>query len=82
MVRAAGGAEASDHAWRRGHPEGYLEGFANIYKEAEAAILAARQGKAPDPAVIYPTVEDGVKGVAFVEACVRSSKRNAAWVTL
>jgi len=65
-----------------GHPEGYLEGFANIYKEAAAAILAAREGKAPDPEVVFPTVEDGVKGVAFVEACVRSSKRNAAWVTL
>ncbi|MDX6537870.1 MAG: hypothetical protein QOD37_2211, partial [Gaiellales bacterium] len=65
-----------------GHPEGYLEGFANIYKEAAAAILAAREGKAPGSEVIFPTVEDGVKGVAFVEACVRSSKRNAAWVTL
>ena len=65
-----------------GHPEGYLEGFANIYKEAAAAILAAREGKAPSPDVIFPTVEDGVKGVGFVEACVRSSKRNAAWVSL
>ena len=37
-----------------GHPEGYLEGFANIYKEAAAAILAAREGKAPDPAVDLP----------------------------
>jgi predicted dehydrogenase len=65
-----------------GHPEGYLEGFANIYKEAAAAILAAREGRAPSPDVIFPTVEDGVKGVSFVEACVRSSKRNAAWVNL
>jgi predicted dehydrogenase len=65
-----------------GHPEGYLEGFANIYKEAAAAILAARNGKKPDKAVTYPTVRDGVKGVAFVDACVRSSGRNAAWVTL
>jgi predicted dehydrogenase len=65
-----------------GHPEGYLEGFANIYREAAAAILAAREGREPGPDVIFPTVEDGVKGVAFVEACVRSSKRNAAWVTL
>jgi predicted dehydrogenase len=82
-----GGAGTGEAAARMtrvppGHPEGYLEGFANVYKEAAAAILAAREGKAPDPAVIYPTVEDGVKGVAFVEACVRSSKRNAAWVTL
>jgi predicted dehydrogenase len=65
-----------------GHPEGYLEGFANIYKEAAAAILAARSGKKPDKAVTFPTVEDGVKGVAFVDACVRSSKKNAGWVTL
>ncbi|CAN7174210.1 hypothetical protein LJR007_000404 [Aminobacter sp. LjRoot7] len=32
--------------------------------------------------VIYPTVQDGVEGVAFVEACVRSSKKNAAWTKL
>ena len=65
-----------------GHPEGYLEGFATIYAEAARAIQAARDGRAPDPAVLYPTVQDGVKGVAFVEACVRSSARNAAWVSL
>ncbi len=65
-----------------GHPEGYLEGFANIYAEAARAIRAARNGKKPPKDVVFPTVEDGVKGVAFVEACVRSSKRNAAWVTL
>jgi predicted dehydrogenase len=65
-----------------GHPEGYLEGFANIYAEAARAILAARDGRAPDKDVLYPTVEDGVKGVAFIEACVKSSGRNAAWVKL
>jgi predicted dehydrogenase len=65
-----------------GHPEGYLEAFATIYKEAAAAIFAAREGRAADAEVIFPTVDDGVKGVAFVDACVRSSKRNAAWVTL
>jgi hypothetical protein len=32
--------------------------------------------------VLFPTIDDGVKGVAFIEACVRSSNRNAAWVTL
>jgi predicted dehydrogenase len=80
----AGSGEAAARVTRvpAGHPEGYLEGFANIYKEAAAAILAAREGKQPERAVIFPTVEDGVKGVAFVEACVRSSKRNAAWVEL
>jgi predicted dehydrogenase len=82
-----GGAGAGPAAARvtrvpPGHPEGYLEGFANIYKEAAAAILAARGGKKPDKAVVYPTVQDGLKGVAFVDACVRSSNRNAAWVKL
>jgi hypothetical protein len=51
-----------------GHPEGYLEGFANIYKDAAAAIFAAREGSAPGEGVIFPTVEDGVNGVGFVEA--------------
>ena len=63
-----------------GHPEGYLEAFATIYTEAARAINAAKAGKAIDPDVIYPTVDDGVKGVAFVEACVASSKKNGAWV--
>ncbi len=66
-----------------GHPEGYLEGFANIYAEAARAIRAARRkgGKVPKD-VIFPTVEDGVEGVAFIEACVKSSKKNGAWTKL
>jgi len=55
-----------------GHPEGYLEGFANIYAEAADAI----EGKD----ALYPTVHDGLDGVKFIEACVKSSARNAAWV--
>ena len=82
-----GGAGAGDAAARLsrtppGHPEGYLEGFANIYSEAAQAIHAARDAKAPPSEVIYPTVQDGLRGVKFVDACVRSSKRNAAWVKL
>lgn len=63
-----------------GHPEGYLEAFATIYSEAAQAINAAKSGGVVDPAVVYPTVDDGVKGVAFVTACVESSKQNGAWV--
>ena len=82
-----GGAGAGNAAARvtrvpPGHPEGYLEGFANIYAEAARAIIAAREGNRPDPDVTFPTVQDGVKGMAFIEACVKSSARNAAWVNL
>jgi hypothetical protein len=63
-----------------GHPEGYLEAFANIYVEAAAAIRAARDGL-PIPAdVMVPTVEDGVKGLAFIDAAVRSS-RSGVWTS-
>lgn len=79
----AGPAAARVSRVPSGHPEGYLEGFATIYAEAARAIRAARRknGK-PTKDVIYPTIHDGVEGVAFVEACVRSSKKNAAWTKL
>jgi len=79
----AGPASARVSRVPSGHPEGYLEGFATIYAEAARAIRAARKknGK-PAKDVIYPTIQDGVEGVAFVEACVRSSKKNAAWTKL
>ncbi len=81
------GAGAGDAANRLsrvppGHPEGYLEGFANIYGEAAEAIQAFRNGISPDASVVYPTVHDGLNGVKFVAACVQSSSRNAAWVSL
>ena len=65
-----------------GHPEGYLEGFANIYAEAARAILARRDGTELAPEVTFPGLKEGVEGVAFVDACVRSSRRNGAWVSL
>jgi len=65
-----------------GHPEGYLEGFANIYSEAAIAIEAHRTGAPVPPEVQFPTVQDGLEGVQFVDACVRSSKRDGAWVGL
>ena len=65
-----------------GHPEGYLEGFATIYSEVALAIKAARSGRKPPKGVHFPTIEDGVKGVAFIEAAVKSSKANARWTKL
>jgi predicted dehydrogenase len=86
LTRAGAGAGPAAARVSRvpsGHPEGYLEGFATIYAEAARAIRAARRknGK-PAKDVVYPTIHDGVEGVAFVEACVRSSKKNAAWTKL
>ena len=82
-----GGAGVGDAATRvtrvpGGHPEGYLEAFATIYSEAANAIQARRDNTNPDSAIIYPTVDDGVKGVAFIDACVRSSNKNGGWVSL
>lgn len=65
-----------------GHPEGYLEGFANIYAEAARAIIARRDGSALDAAVSFPGLKEGLEGVAFVDACVRSSAKNGAWTKL
>jgi predicted dehydrogenase len=62
-----------------GHPEGYLEGFANIYTEVASAIKAKRAGKKPDKDVQFPGIEDGVAGMAFIEACVKSSAKNGKW---
>tara|TARA_R110000737_G_scaffold175098_2_gene200354 strand:- start:1030 stop:2142 length:1113 start_codon:yes stop_codon:yes gene_type:complete len=83
LTRNGAGATAGNQSASRippGHPEGYLEGFANIYNEAADLIVAARDGKMPDH--LLPTVQDGLEGVAFIDACVRSSKRDAAWVKL
>ena len=63
-----------------GHPEGYLEGFANIYSEAARAIKAKRAGKKPDKDIQFPGIADGVAGMAFIEACVKSSAKNARWM--
>jgi len=81
------GAGTTDAAARvsripAGHPEGYLEGFATIYREAADAITAHREGRDVPADVLYPTIDDGLKGVQFVDACVRSSKRDGAWVKL
>ncbi|WP_395541319.1 Gfo/Idh/MocA family protein [Neotabrizicola sp. sgz301269] len=65
-----------------GHPEGYLEGFATLYTEAARAIRAAKSGTPLPEGTTFPGLKEGLEGVAFVDACVRSSGRNGAWVTL
>ena len=65
-----------------GHPEGYLEAFGNIYREAFRAIAAEVAGEKPPKDLDFPTIEDGVEGMAFIAAAVKSSARGARWVKL
>ena len=84
IARATGAANASAARVSRipaGHPEGYLEGFATIYSEIAQAIRAARKGGAKaDKAAHFPTLRDGIDGVAFIEAVVASSAKGGRWV--
>jgi predicted dehydrogenase len=65
-----------------GHPEGYLEGFATIYSEVAQAIRAARHGRPPADEVLFPTVEDGLQGMQFIDAAVQSNANSATWVAV
>jgi len=81
-----GGAGSGDVAGRvtripPGHPEGYLEGFANIYSDVAEAISARLAGVEADAGALnFPTVLDGVRGVRFIEAAVNSSAKGGVWV--
>ena len=82
-TRAAGAAAARVSRIPAGHPEGYLEAFATLYGEIAQAIRAARPGAAKaDPAVQFPGLADGRRGVEFIEAAVASSARGGRWVRL
>ncbi len=63
-----------------GHPEGYFEAFANLYADAAETIVARRTGQAPDPlALEFPTVQDGARGVRYVEAALELSRADGRW---
>lgn len=74
--------EAAQGATRipAGHPEGYLEAFANLYREAFRAIAAEVAGEPPPDHPDLPGIDDGVAGMAFIEAAVASARQGAAWV--
>lgn len=64
-----------------GHPEGFHEGFANLYSDAAEAICARRSGKQANPLALYfPNSWDGVLGVRFVNSVIESSKANGQWM--
>lgn len=79
LTRAGAGATEAGLATIRtpaGHPEGYLEGFATLYREAAAAIRAGTPGD------VLPGLADGLSGMRFISACLRSSQADGAWVRL
>ena len=64
-----------------GHPEAFIEAFANVYLGVAEAIADRISGK-NDGQYDFPTVHDGVQGMGFIDAAVRSSQHNAAWTKL
>jgi predicted dehydrogenase len=84
--RGGGGAlPPAAHATRlpAGHPEGYLEAFAQLYRDFAEQITAAREARAPDAAcTLVPGIEDGLRGMRFIAAAVASSQADARWTRL
>ena len=81
----AGATPVAGHASRvpGGHPEGYLEAFAQLYRDLAEQITAHRQGRAPDPAsLLVPGIADGVRGMRFIAAAVASARDGAGWTKL
>lgn len=64
----------------RGHPEGYLEAFANLYSEAAVALEAKLKGTTSSVPVECASVEDGAIGIAFVDAAIRSNREGGSWI--
>lgn len=66
-----------------GHPEGFIEAFANIYRNVAFTIGSKLEGKKPDKAHLdFPTVQDGVRGIAFVDTVIKSSDSDQKWTPL
>jgi hypothetical protein len=66
-----------------GHPEGYLEAFANIYRNFAFTLRSRLSGKEPDKMYTdFPDIEDGVRGMAFIETVVKSSQSEQKWVKM
>lgn len=76
------GAAASGVRTPGGHPEGYLEGFANIYKDIADILTARQQGETHELVKLVPGIETGVEGMRFIQAVLASSANNGAWTPL
>tara|TARA_Y100001970_G_scaffold274234_1_gene373670 strand:- start:210 stop:1361 length:1152 start_codon:yes stop_codon:yes gene_type:complete len=65
-----------------GHPDGFIESFANIYQEISEAILDYRKGQKICHKTIFPNFSDGIDGMKFIEAAIKSNKMNSKWINL
>lgn len=65
-----------------GHPEGWLEAMANLYKSFMQCVNASKDGSFKPEMIDFPTVEDGAAGIEFVAACLRSTQNGNTWVDL
>jgi predicted dehydrogenase len=66
-----------------GHPEGFIEGFANVYRSAYDDMIKVSAGEKVDLAsAVYPTVRDGAEGIRFLERCLQSNDENGDWVSM
>lgn len=65
-----------------GHPEGYLEAMANLYRNFADAVYHFQERSGQDPEMDFPTIEDGVRGMRFIEAVIASGNNNAQWMKL
>jgi hypothetical protein len=66
-----------------GHPEGYLEAFAQLYRDLAEQIAAKQEGRSPDPqSLVVPGIADGVEGMRFISAVLESSRNRSAWTAL
>lgn len=87
LIRRAGAGSntVSQHASRipAGHPEGYLEAFAQLYADIAEQLTARLEGREPNAySLQVPTVDHGLRGVRFIEAAVRSAQNNGGWVEI
>jgi len=82
---SAGAGRAAAHATRipSGHPEGYLEAFAQLYTDLAEQITSKIEKRAPDPdSLLVPGVREGVEGVKFIDAALESSSNGSAWISV
>jgi len=83
LSRGGGALNAAAARLPAGHPEGYFEAFAQLYADLAERITARLEERDPTPAsLLLPTCQDGVNGLKFIEAALRSSVNQSSWTSL